>query len=149
MRVVIQRVKSAQVTVNHQTIGQIHQGFLLFVGFKDTDGIEELNYIAKKVAKMRLFEDEQGKMNLDLKAVGGDILSISQFTLLADTRKGNRPSFIRAQDPKYAKQNYLRFNQLLRDDYNLKVEEGEFGADMKIELLNDGPVTIILDTDNK
>lgn len=148
MRIVLQRVTSAKVTVDEDVVGKINQGFLLLVGVKKGDTKAEADYLAKKVANMRLFEDEAGKMNLALAAVEGEILSISQFTLLANTKKGNRPSFVEAEDPTDANRLYEYFNEQLRA-YALKVETGLFGADMAVESVNDGPVTIILDTDNK
>lgn len=148
MRIVLQRVTSAKVTVDEDVVGKINQGFLLLVGVKKGDTKAEADYLAKKVANMRLFEDEAGKMNLALVAVEGEILSISQFTLLANTKKGNRPSFVEAEDPTDANHLYEYFNEQLRA-YGLKVETGLFGADMAVESVNDGPVTIILDTDNK
>ncbi|MDT2817816.1 D-aminoacyl-tRNA deacylase [Vagococcus lutrae] len=148
MRIVLQRVTSAKVTVDEDIVGKINQGFLLLVGVKKGDTKAEADYLAKKVANMRLFEDEAGKMNLALAAVEGEILSISQFTLLANTKKGNRPSFVEAEDPTDANRLYEYFNEQLRA-YGLKVETGLFGADMAVESVNDGPVTIILDTDNK
>lgn len=148
MRIVLQRVTSAKVTVDEDVVGKINQGFLLLVGVKKGDTKAEADYLAKKVANMRLFEDEAGKMNLALVAVEGEILSISQFTLLANTKKGNRPSFVEAEDPTDANRLYEYFNEQLRA-YGLKVETGLFGADMAVESVNDGPVTIILDTDNK
>lgn len=148
MRIVLQRVASAKVTVDEDVVGKINQGFLLLVGVKKGDTKAEADYLAKKVANMRLFEDEAGKMNLALAAVEGEILSISQFTLLANTKKGNRPSFVEAEDPTDANRLYEYFNEQLRA-YDLKVETGLFGADMAVESVNDGPVTIILDTDNK
>ena len=148
MRIVLQRVTSAKVTVDEDVVGKINQGFLLLVGVKKGDTKAEADYLAKKVANMRLFEDESGKMNLALAAVEGEILSISQFTLLANTKKGNRPSFVEAEDPTDANRLYEYFNEQL-GAYGLKVETGLFGADMAVESVNDGPVTIILDTDNK
>lgn len=148
MRIVLQRVTSAKVTVDEDVVGKINQGFLLLVGVKKGDTKAEADYLAKKVANMRLFEDEAGKMNLALAAVEGEILSISQFTLLANTKKGNRPSFVEAEDPTDANRLYEYFNEQLRA-YGLKVETGLFGADMAVESVNDGPVTIILDKDNK
>lgn len=148
MRIVLQRVTSAKVTVDEDVVGKINQGFLLLVGVKKGDTKAEADYLAKKVANMRLFEDEAGKINLALAAVEGEILSISQFTLLANTKKGNRPSFVEAEDPTDANRLYEYFNEQLRA-YGLKVETGLFGADMAVESVNDGPVTIILDTDNK
>ncbi|GAA3614120.1 D-aminoacyl-tRNA deacylase [Secundilactobacillus similis] len=148
MRVVLQRVTSAQVAIEEQVVGQIKQGYLLLVGAEDTDGDEEVAYLVHKISKLRIFSDEQGKMNLSIQDIGGSILSVSQFTLYADTRKGNRPSFTKAGNPEHANAIYEQFNAQLRDA-GLTVETGEFGADMQVSLVNDGPVTIIFDTDNK
>ncbi|MDR2661314.1 MAG: D-tyrosyl-tRNA(Tyr) deacylase [Lactobacillaceae bacterium] len=148
MKVILQRVNSALVSVDNKIIEKIDKGFLLFVGIQKNDSNEEISYLANKISKIRIFEDQNFKMNLDIQNINGTILSISQFTLLADTKKGNRPSFSNAEIPEIAKKLYLDFNQKLRD-YGLIVKEGIFGADMKILLENDGPVTIIFDTDNK
>ncbi|MGX5377033.1 D-aminoacyl-tRNA deacylase [Ligilactobacillus sp. LYQ135] len=148
MKIVLQRVKSAEVTVGQKSIGKINKGYLLLVGFKEGDGQEQIDYVARKIANARLFEDEDGKINLSIKEVNGQILSVSQFTLYASTRKGNRPSFIQAQNPNLAKQNYDKFNAQLKS-YGFEVETGQFGADMQVNLVNDGPITIIYDTDQK
>lgn len=145
MKVVIQRVKEASVTVDNQIVGKIPQGFLLLVGISDEDTLEMVQKMAEKISKLRIFEDAQGKMNLALKDVDGQILSISQFTLYADCKKGNRPSFDGAGKPEHAKKLYLAFDEYLRE-LGFQVEEGIFGADMKVSLCNDGPVTIILDS---
>ncbi|GEN47350.1 D-aminoacyl-tRNA deacylase [Ligilactobacillus pobuzihii] len=145
MRVVVQRSKEAQVVIKQKVVGQISHGFVLLVGFTEGDGEKEINYCANKIAKLRVFSDSDGKMNQSLAQVGGSILSISQFTLYADTRKGNRPGFSKAQTPQLAEENYQQFNQQLRN-FGLNVETGEFGADMQVSLQNDGPVTIIYDT---
>lgn len=145
MRVVVQRSKEAQVMIKQKVVGQISHGFVLLVGFTEGDGEKEINYCANKIAKLRVFSDSDGKMNQSLAQVGGSILSISQFTLYADTRKGNRPGFSKAQTPQLAEKNYQQFNQQLRN-FGLNVETGEFGADMQVSLQNDGPVTIIYDT---
>ncbi len=126
-------------------VGKIGRGFLLLVGITHTDSLKEVEYVAKKVAQLRVFEDEAGKMNLSLKDVGGAVLSVSQFTLYGDCSHGNRPSFIQAARPEQAEPMYEYFNQLLREQYGLHVETGRFGADMKVELLNDGPVTILVE----
>ena len=144
MRVVIQRVNHAAVRIDGQVVGQIKQGLLLLVGLADGDGLDQVVKAADKIAKMRIFEDEQGKTNLGIKDVGGEILSVSQFTLLADTKKGNRPSFVHAMRPPKSKDLWEDFNQELVKQ-GLHVEKGEFGADMKVELENDGPFTIVLD----
>ena len=145
MRVVLQRVKNAQVETEGKIIGKIDQGYLLLVGFTHHDDIKEIDYLAHKIANARLFSDENGKMNLSIKQVHGKILSVSQFTLYATNKNGNRPSFIRAQKPELAQENYDYFNEMLRS-YDLEVETGKFGAQMEVSLTNDGPVTIIYDT---
>ena len=147
MRVVIQRCSRAEVRIDGQVAGQIGKGFMVLVGVTDGDGRQEAELLAKKVAQMRVFEDGDGKMNLGLKEVDGAILSISQFTLYADCKKGNRPSFINAARPEVAEPLYDYFNEVLRTQYGLQVEKGRFGADMRVDFVNDGPVTIILDTD--
>ncbi len=146
MRVVVQRCSRAEVRIDGVTVGQIGKGFVLLVGITDGDTKAQADLLAKKVAQMRVFEDAEGKMNLALKDVDGDVLSISQFTLYADCKKGNRPSFIRAARPETAEPLYDYFNERLRTEYGLKVETGRFGADMKVDFINDGPVTILLDT---
>lgn len=148
MRIVLQRVNHGKVTVEKNEIGKINKGYVLLVGVAEGDTEKEADYLAKKISNLRIFEDENEKMNLDIHQVGGDILSISQFTLLADTKKGNRPSFIKSAPPEEALRLYRYFNEQLRS-YELEVAEGEFGAHMLIQLENDGPVTIIFDTDNK
>lgn len=146
MRVVVQRAKNARVIVEGQVTGQIESGLMLLVGITHEDTISDLEYCAKKIANMRIFEDEEGKMNLSIKDVGGDILSVSQFTLYGETRKGNRPSFIQAARPEVAKPLYDQFNDLLRVEHQLKVETGIFGAMMDVEFTNDGPVTLIVES---
>ena len=145
MRVVVQRVTRASVRIDGTVVGEIEKGFLLLVGITHTDSRKEVEYAAKKVAQLRVFEDEAGKMNLALKDIGGAVLSVSQFTLYGDCAHGNRPSFIQAARPEQAEPLYDYFNQLLREQYDLHVETGRFGADMKVELLNDGPVTILIE----
>lgn len=149
MRVIIQRTSQAEVRIDNQVIGNIGKGFLLLVGVTDGDTQLEADYLAKKVAQMRVFEDVEGKMNLALHDIDGQILSISQFTLYADCRHGNRPSFIKAARPEIAEPLYNYFNDVLRHQYGLHVETGRFGADMKVDFINDGPVTIILDSAEK
>ena len=147
MRIVVQRCSRAEVRIDSRTVGQIGQGFMLLVGITENDTKAEAELLAKKIAQLRVFEDPEGKMNLAIRDVGGAILSISQFTLYADCRKGNRPSFIRAARPEQASPLYDYFNETLRETYGLTVETGRFGADMKVDFINDGPVTILLDTD--
>ena len=146
MRVVVQRCSRAAVRIDGTVVGQINRGFVLLVGITDTDTPVEVELLAKKIAQLRVFEDSEGKMNLSLNDTDGAILSISQFTLFADCRRGNRPSFIHAARPEQAEPLYDYLNRLLRENYGLQVETGRFGADMKVELINDGPVTILLDT---
>ena len=144
MRVVIQRVDHAQVDIDGKTVGNIGKGFLLLVGIKNGDDLSVIKKAADKIAKMRIFEDEEGKTNLSLKDVNGEILSVSQFTLMANTNKGNRPSFVEAMRPPMSKELWEDFNKELEND-GFHVETGEFGADMKVSLENDGPFTIVLD----
>ena len=145
MRVVLQRVSHASVTVEEKVIGKIQRGFLLLVGVTHDDTMEDMEYLVRKIVQMRIFEDEEGKLNRSIQDIGGEILSVSQFTLYADTKKGNRPSFSKAAPGDVALKMFEQFNGLLRDT-GIPVETGQFGADMKVELLNDGPVTILLDS---
>lgn len=145
MRCVIQRVSRAKVTVENEVVGQIDQGFMILLGVEEDDEKEDLDYLVRKIDGMRIFEDSEGKMNLNLKAVGGDILLISQFTLHGNTRKGNRPSFVRAARPEKAQDFYDQMVQDLRE-LGHRVETGVFGAHMDVELVNDGPVTIMMDS---
>lgn len=144
MRVVVQRVNKAQVTIDNEVVGKIKHGFLLLVGLREGDELDQVKKAADKIAKMRIFEDEDGKTNLSLKDVNGEILSVSQFTLLANTKKGNRPSFVEAMRPPKSKDLWENFNQEL-ENRGFHVETGEFGADMQVSLENDGPFTIVLD----
>ena len=143
MRIVIQRVKSAKVTVEGRNVARIKRGLLLLVGVGRDDTIEEIERLSKKVVNLRIFEDEGGKMNLNIRQVNGQILSVPQFTLYADTRKGNRPGFDLSAEPKMAKDYWERFNNKLTE-YDIDIKTGAFGAHMDVELINDGPVTIIL-----
>jgi len=149
MRIIVQRCSRAEVRIDGETVGQIGTGFLLLVGITHSDTKQEAEYLAKKVANMRIFNDAEGKMNLSLADVGGAVLSISQFTLYGNAHKGNRPSFIKAAPPEVAEPLYAYFNTLLRELYGLTVETGRFGADMKVDFINDGPVTILLDSADK
>jgi D-tyrosyl-tRNA(Tyr) deacylase len=149
MIAVIQRVSQASVTTDNQVKGQIDTGFLVLLGVTHTDTREDVEWLSKKIVGMRIFSDEEGKMNLDLAAVGGSILLISQFTLHANTKKGNRPSFIEAARPEVAIPLYEAMIAQLSSDLGKPIETGEFGADMKVSLLNDGPVTILIDSKNK
>ena len=154
MKVVVQRVSQASVDVVNELGAvdptfepqQIGPGFMLLVGVSDEDGEEQLSWLAHKILNLRVFEDEQGKMNRSIHDVDGSVLSISQFTLYADVRKGNRPSFVKAGAPDHAEQVWNGFNDALRAQ-GLEVKEGRFGSHMRVRLANDGPVTIILDTD--
>ena len=155
MRIVLQRVSHGSVDVLDEETGKrdltfepqtIGQGYVLLVGVSDTDGNEQIAWLVHKIANLRVFEDENGKMNLSIGSVGGSILSISQFTLFADVRKGNRPSFVKAGAPDHAKQVWLRFNEALRAE-GQDVKEGRFGAHLRVDIANDGPVTIVMDTD--
>lgn len=148
MRVVIQRVSKASVLADGKENGAIGQGFLLLVGVEEEDTSEDVKYLTRKIANMRIFEDDQEKMNLSLDQVGGEILSISQFTLHADTKKGNRPSFVQAANPEKANALYEELNEALRNE-GINVATGVFGADMEVSLVNDGPVTILIDSKNK
>ncbi|ALS37456.1 D-tyrosyl-tRNA(Tyr) deacylase [Enterococcus rotai] len=148
MRAVIQRVTQAEVVIEQQSVGKIGQGFMILLGIHESDTIEDVAYLVRKISKLRVFEDDGGKMNLSLQEINGSILSVSQFTLYADTKKGNRPSFIEAARPEVAIPLYEQFNKQLKE-LAIPVETGEFGADMKVSLINDGPVTIIIDTKDK
>lgn len=145
MKVVIQRSKAASVTVDGQITGAIESGYVLLVGITHTDTLEDIAYVAKKVAELRLFEDEEGKMNHSIIEHGGDILSVSQFTLYGDTKKGRRPSFTGAARPEQAKPLWEAFNEALKEK-GLHVETGVFGAMMDVALVNDGPVTLIVES---
>ncbi|MGB2600916.1 MAG: D-aminoacyl-tRNA deacylase [Candidatus Omnitrophota bacterium] len=144
MRVVVQRVKESSVAVGGEKKSEITGGFMLLVGVAKDDTLEVIEAMAKKISKLRVFEDEEGKMNMDLAQVGGKVLSVPQFTLLGRTDKGNRPGFDDAADPVKAEDYWKRFNEVLRAE-GLHVAEGEFGAHMEVSLVNDGPVTFVLD----
>ena len=148
MRAVIQRVSQAKVVVDENTVGQIGKGFMILLGVHEEDTQADVDYLVGKISKLRVFEDDQQKMNRSIIDVGGEILSISQFTLFADTKKGNRPSFVQAAKPDTAIPLYEAFNEGLRQ-VGIPVETGIFGDDMKCHLVNDGPVTIIIDSQNK
>ena len=149
MRAVIQRVKEACVRVDGKITGQIDKGLLVLVGVEDADTDEDIEWLTKKIAGMRIFDDENGVMNLSVMDIGGRILAVSQFTLFGSTKKGNRPSWIRASKGPYAAPMYEKACQAPARETGKKTEKGIFGADMKVSLLNDGPVTIIMDTKNK
>lgn len=145
MKIVVSRVKRAQVVVEEEIVAKIAKGLVLLVGFEANDTLKDMDYLAQKVINLRIFEDELKKMNLNVKQVDGKILSVSQFTLAADTRKGNRPSFIEAMEPQQASDWYNRFNEILRS-YEVEVETGIFQAEMNVEMENQGPVTILLES---
>ena len=149
MKAVIQRVSSASVTINDEVVANIQKGLLVLVGFEDTDDKEDINWLTAKIANLRIFGDENHVMNLSLKEVDGDMIIVSQFTLHASTKKGNRPSYLKASKSDIAIPLYESFIQKMETELNKKVQPGQFGADMKVALLNDGPVTIIIDTKNK
>lgn len=149
MKAVIQRVSRASVTVNGKMVSSIQHGLLVLLGIEDADGQEDMEWLSKKVVNLRIFNDDEGVMNRSVLEVGGDIIVVSQFTLHALTKKGNRPSYIKASKPEIAIPIYEKFVQLLEHNLEKKVGTGIFGTDMKVELLNDGPVTIIIDTKNR
>ncbi|MCE2614181.1 D-aminoacyl-tRNA deacylase [Flavobacteriaceae bacterium D16] len=149
MRVVLQRVSHASVTVSRKQTGKIGTGLLILLGIEDADTTEDITWLSRKVVNLRIFNDEQGVMNRSVIEVGGDVLVVSQFTLHASTKKGNRPSYIRASRPEVAIPIYEAFLAQLGKDLGKPVAAGIFGADMKVELLNDGPVTIFIDSKNK
>ena len=149
MRALIQRVSRASVTVEERITGSIDQGFLILIGIEEADTDEDLTWLSRKIVGLRLFDDDQGQMNLALSDVQGGILLVSQFTLHAATKKGNRPSYTRAARPEFAKPLYEKMIRQLEADLGKPVATGEFGAMMAVELVNDGPVTIWIDTKNK
>lgn len=149
MRVLIQRVKEASVTVDNKVISLINNGLLVFVGIEDQDNREDILWLTKKIANIRLFDDENGVMNRSVIETGGDILAVSQFTLMASTKKGNRPSYIKAAKPEISVPLYEEFCSEMELAINKPIQRGVFGADMKVRLLNDGPVTIFIDSKNK
>lgn len=149
MRVVIQRVSSASVTVDEIVIGKIETGLLILLGIEDADSQEDIEWLSNKICNLRIFDDENGVMNLSVKEANGNILLVSQFTLHASTKKGNRPSYIKAAKPEFAIPMYEKMIVQLQNDLGRKIETGKFGADMKVELLNNGPVTICIDSKNR
>lgn len=146
MRAVIQRVSEASVTVEHKVCAVIYEGLLILLGIEEEDGEDDIDWLCRKIINMRIFNDEQGVMNESLKAIDGDAIVVSQFTLHASTKKGNRPSYIKAAKPEVAEPLYLKFIAKFQDALGKDVGVGKFGADMKVSLLNDGPVTIIIDS---
>ena len=149
MRVLIQRVKRASVTVDGELISEIGKGLLVFVGICDDDGKEDIEWLTKKISNIRLFDDENGVMNLSVQEAGGEVLAVSQFTLMASTKKGNRPSYIKAAKPDISVPLYEQFCNEMEIALNKPIKRGVFGADMKVDLLNDGPVTIFIDSKNR
>lgn len=149
MRVVIQRVSEASVTIENKKVANINRGLLVLVGIEESDTQEDIDWLVAKVVKLRIFGDENGVMNLSVQEIDGDIIIVSQFTLHAATKKGNRPSYIKAAKPEIAIPLYESFVQKIEQEIGKNVQTGQFGADMKVALLNDGPVTIIIDTKNK
>lgn len=149
MKTVIQRVSSASVTIDSKVVADIQKGLLVLVGIEDADNQEDINWLTAKIANIRIFEDQNEVMNLSVKDVDGDVIVVSQFTLHANTKKGNRPSYIKASKPDIAIPLYENFVQQLEKELDKKVQIGVFGADMKVSLLNDGPVTIVIDSKNK
>ena len=148
MKIVVQRVSQASVKVSGEIVGEISKGLLLLVGIEENDEKEDAEWLSKKILDLRIFSDEEGKMNRSVKDINGEILCVSQFTLIADYKKGNRPSFIKAAKPEKAVPLFEYFKGLIKSS-GLKTESGIFGADMKVSLLNDGPVTIVMDSKTK
>ncbi len=149
MRVIIQRVSHASITVDEIVIGKIVNGLLVLLGIEDADTQEDVEWLSNKMCNLRIFNDESGAMNLSVKEANGNILLVSQFTLHASTKKGNRPSYIKAAKPDFAIPMYEKMIAQLQNDLGKKIETGKFGADMKVELLNNGPVTICIDSKNR
>jgi len=150
MRAILQRVTTpANVIVNNEITGQINKGIVILLGIENEDSSDDLEWLARKICNMRIFNDQEGKMNLSINDINGGLLVISQFTLFASTKKGNRPSFLRSAKPSFAESMYEAFVTHIRNEYKLDVGTGVFGADMKVNFTNDGPVTIILDSKNK
>lgn len=149
MKAVIQRVSEASVTIDAISVAGIQKGLLVLIGFEDADGNDDLEWMTSKITNLRIFDDENHVMNLSLKDVNGEMIIVSQFTLQASTKKGNRPSYLKAAKPEIAIPLYESFIKLIEAELGKKVQTGKFGADMKVALLNDGPVTIMIDTKNK
>lgn len=149
MKVVIQRVSEASVTIDQNIVAQINKGLLILVGIESEDNLEDINWLVSKIVYLRIFGDEKNVMNLSVKDSDGEIIVVSQFTLHALTKKGNRPSYIKAAKPEIAIPMYEKFVQLLELELGKRIQTGQFGADMKVALVNDGPVTIIIDSKNK
>ncbi|OOV17162.1 D-aminoacyl-tRNA deacylase [Flavobacterium sp. LM4] len=149
MKVVLQRVSQASVTVDSKIVADIKQGLLVLVGIEDIDTQDDIDWLVGKIIKMRIFGDENGVMNCSVQDIDGDIIVVSQFTLHASTKKGNRPSYIKASKPEFAIPMYENFVRCLENEFQKKIQTGIFGADMKVSLINDGPVTILIDSKNK
>ena len=149
MIAVIQRVSSASVTIENNTKASIHKGLLVLVGIEETDAQDDIDWLAAKIVNLRIFNDSDGVMNISVKDDGGDIIIVSQFTLHASTKKGNRPSYIKAAKPEFAIPVYINFVKSVEVQLGKSIQTGEFGADMKVNIVNDGPVTIIIDTKDK
>lgn len=149
MRVVIQRCKYAKLSIDEKEFSSIEKGLLVLLGIGESDGLDDISWLSGKISKLRIFSDVDGKMNHSVQDIGGEIMVVSQFTLLASTKKGNRPSYINSAKPDIAIPLYESFVERIKVDSGLKVVTGQFGADMKIELVNDGPVTIIIDSKNR
>ena len=149
MKVVIQKVSKASVTVNNKLIANIKTGLLVLVGIEDADTDEDIKWLSKKIINLRIFADENDVLNNSVLQVDGEIIIVSQFTLHASTKKGNRPSYIKASKPDFAIPMYEKFITQVEKDFGKKIQTGKFGADMKVELLNDGPITIVIDSKNK
>jgi D-tyrosyl-tRNA(Tyr) deacylase len=149
MKAVIQRVSQASVTIEDRVVAQIESGLLVLIGIEEADGLEDIQWLSSKITNLRLFADANGVMNVSIKEMGGDVIVVSQFTLHALTKKGNRPSYIKAARPELAIPIYESFVQHMEIELGKEVQTGQFGADMKVALLNDGPVTILIDTKNK
>lgn len=149
MKAVIQRVSESSVTINNSVVAQIQQGLLVLIGIEDADNQEDIKWLSSKIVSLRIFPDHNNVMNLSLKDIDGDLIVVSQFTLHAATKKGNRPSYIKASKPEIAIPLYESFVHQMEIELGKKIQTGQFGADMKVSLINDGPVTIIIDTKNK
>ena len=149
MKAVIQRVSQASVTIDSKKVSEISKGLLVLIGIEDADSQEDITWLSSKIVNLRIFADENDVMNLSVKDIDGDIIVVSQFTLHASTKKGNRPSYIKASKPEIAIPIYEKFVRQIELDLGKKIQTGEFGADMKVLLLNDGPVTIVIDTKNR
>lgn len=149
MRAVIQRTLEASVTISNEKVAKIDKGLLILIGIEDLDNQEDINWLCQKISNLRIFGDENDVMNLSVKDINGEIIVVSQFTLHASTKKGNRPSYIKASKPEFAIPMYEKFIAQMEIELGKKIQTGQFGADMKVALVNDGPVTIIIDTKNK